>query len=158
MRRFALVGFSLGHSFSVDYFQRKFPEERIRDAADELVEMPDVTTLPKLISRSPDLYGLNPAIPLKSRVIPFLDKLDPVAENIGVVNCIRIDRACWPQPVLLEYETCLHVWICVSRVDSGSTPAASTNAKNSNLYTNCVPNADIVQGRSERYQSEQFTL
>lgn len=93
MRRFALIGYPLGHSFSALYFTQKFVDENIQDAVYELIEMKDVESFPKQIAQMPDLLGLNVTIPLKSQVIPFLDELDPVARKIGAVNCIRIHRS-----------------------------------------------------------------
>jgi shikimate dehydrogenase len=93
MRRFALIGFPLGHSFSARYFTQKFTEEDIRDAVYELVEMKDVEGFLGWIKETQDLRGLNVTIPLKSIIIPLLNKMDPVARKIGAVNCIRIDRS-----------------------------------------------------------------
>ncbi len=36
-----------------------------------------------------DIKGLNVTIPHKTRVIPFLDEIDPTAEKIGAVNTIQ---------------------------------------------------------------------
>ena len=38
-----------------------------------------------------DISGINVTIPYKQDVIPFLDKLDPVAEAIGAVNTIVLE-------------------------------------------------------------------
>ena len=50
--------------------------------------------------RSLDIRGLNVTIPHKVAVIPFLDKLDPLAETIGAVNTIVNDDG-----VLTGYNT-----------------------------------------------------
>ena len=46
------------------------------------------------------MVGLNVTIPHKVNVIPFLDKLDPLAEKIGAVNTIADDDG-----VLTGYNT-----------------------------------------------------
>jgi shikimate dehydrogenase len=50
--------------------------------------------------RALNIRGLNVTIPHKTAVIPFLDKLDPMAERIGAVNTIVNDEG-----VLVGYNT-----------------------------------------------------
>ncbi|WP_018476792.1 shikimate dehydrogenase family protein [Pontibacter roseus] len=90
MRRFGLIGKKLGHSFSKRYFTEKFGREGIADAAYELYELPEITDLPELLKREPELVGLNVTVPYKEAVMPFLDELDAAAAQIGAVNTIRI--------------------------------------------------------------------
>jgi len=45
-----------------------------------------------MIVYDPDLAGLNVTIPFKADVIRYLDEIDPVAESIQAVNCIKITR------------------------------------------------------------------
>jgi shikimate dehydrogenase len=92
MRKFGLIGFPLGHSFSKKYFTQKFAEEGISDAVYDLYELPDLTKLPELLARNPELCGLNVTIPYKQAIIPFLDELSPTAARIGAVNVIRISE------------------------------------------------------------------
>lgn len=93
MRRFGLIGFPLTHSFSGNYFAQKFEREKIRDAAYELYELPEISGLPDLLARHAELKGLNVTIPHKQTVIPFLDELDEAAAEIGAVNTIKIAGA-----------------------------------------------------------------
>lgn len=92
MRRFGLVGYPLGHSFSKKYFTEKFQAEHIIDCSYELYPMKDIDELPELISENPDLNGLNVTIPYKSDIIALLDKISPEAEEIGAVNVVKIKR------------------------------------------------------------------
>ncbi len=48
--------------------------------------------LPVLLGEFPELEGLNVTIPHKERILPFLNRIDPVAAEIGSVNAIRITR------------------------------------------------------------------
>lgn len=87
MRKFGLIGNSLQHSFSPKYFSKKFEKEGIADAVYEAFEIPTIADLPSLI-KTEQPSGLNVTIPYKQAVIPFLDQLSPLAEEIGAVNTI----------------------------------------------------------------------
>lgn len=90
MRKFGLIGYPLGHSFSKKYFTEKFAREGRSDCQFELYEFPQVTDFANLILQEKALEGLSVTIPYKEQIIPFLDALDPACEQIGAVNCIRI--------------------------------------------------------------------
>lgn len=89
MPTFGLIGKSLGHSFSKGFFTTKFEKDRLSDHHYELFEIPEIQMLSALLEQHPDIAGLNVTIPYKEEVIPFLDELDPKAEEIGAVNTIR---------------------------------------------------------------------
>jgi shikimate dehydrogenase len=92
MRKFGLIGYPLGHSFSKGYFSEKFLKENITGCSYENFPIPDIGLLPKLIADEKDLKGLNVTIPYKSEVISYIDKLDPEAREIGAVNVLKIRR------------------------------------------------------------------
>lgn len=88
-RQYGLIGRKLGHSFSRDYFTRKFAVGRI-DAEYLNFELPDIGGLPGLLASRPQLRGFNVTIPYKQSVMPLLDGgIDPVAEAVGAVNTVR---------------------------------------------------------------------
>ncbi|MEI6408707.1 MAG: shikimate dehydrogenase [Bacteroidota bacterium] len=89
MRRFALIGFPLGHSFSKRYFTEKFEREGILDAVYDLFPLENIQQFSGLFESYPDLVGLNVTIPYKEAVIPFLQQLDETAAAVGAVNCIH---------------------------------------------------------------------
>jgi shikimate dehydrogenase len=89
MRKFGLIGYPLGHSFSGNYFREKFRDESISDCLYSNFEIDSISKLPDIL-KDPDLEGLNVTIPYKESVIPFLDKKDTVVSAIGASNCIRI--------------------------------------------------------------------
>ena len=64
MDKYGLIGYPLGHSFSISYFNQRFQDENI-DAVYENYEIPNI-------------------------VLPFLDSIAPEARAIGAVNVIRI--------------------------------------------------------------------
>lgn len=90
MRKFGLIGYPLGHSFSKKYFSEKFAREGRSDCQFELYEFSQVTDFSNLILQEKALEGLSVTIPYKEQIIPFLDALDPACKRIGAVNCIRI--------------------------------------------------------------------
>ena len=89
MEKYGLIGYPLGHSFSISYFNQKFADEGI-NATYENFEIPSIDDLPEIIDRYPNLRGLNVTIPYKEKVIPFLDSISPEARAIGAVNVIRV--------------------------------------------------------------------
>lgn len=92
MRLFGLIGKPLSHSFSKDYFTRKFEREHITDAKYQNFELQSIEEFHQLIAEHPGLCGLNVTIPYKESVIPFLDEVHPVAKEIGSVNCLVIQN------------------------------------------------------------------
>jgi shikimate dehydrogenase len=45
-------------------------------------------------ARAMGIKGLSVTIPYKSRVIPFLDRMDPMARKIGAVNTVVLEGGC----------------------------------------------------------------
>lgn len=91
MKRFGLIGFPLGHSFSAGYFAEKFRREHI-DATYENFPMSSLDGLRSMIELSDDICGLNVTIPYKQDVMPLLDELSDDAQAIGAVNVIVVGR------------------------------------------------------------------
>ena len=89
MDKYGLIGYPLGHSFSISYFNQKFQDECI-DAVYENYEIPTIEALDEVLGSNPDLQGLNVTIPYKEKVMPFLDTISPEARAIGAVNVIRV--------------------------------------------------------------------
>ena len=89
MDKYGLIGYPLGHSFSISYFNQKFEDENI-NAVYENFEIDSIDQLTEIIDRNPNLCGLNVTIPYKEKVINYLDKISPEARAIGAVNVIRI--------------------------------------------------------------------
>ena len=92
MKIYGLIGRSLGHSWSQEYFRNKFQNDGIENAEYELFELGSIEDLPELISSKHELSGLNVTIPYKEAILPYLDKIDPIAEKIGAVNTILIQN------------------------------------------------------------------
>ena len=92
MRLFGLIGYPLSHSFSVRYFAEKFAEERIFDTDYTLFPLEDISQLPSLIDKYPDLQGFNVTIPYKVAILQFLDQVTPEAAEVVAVNCVKIKK------------------------------------------------------------------
>ncbi len=92
MRKFGLIGYPLGHSFSKKYFTEKFKNENIKDCIYENFPLEEISLIRQLLSDEPDLIGLNVTIPYKSGVFDYLDVISPEAKEIGAVNVIKLSR------------------------------------------------------------------
>lgn len=86
MTTYGLIGRSLSHSFSKDFFENFFRDEQI-EALYQNFELADIKEISELFQSV--LGGLNVTIPYKESVIPFLDELSEEAQNIGAVNVIQ---------------------------------------------------------------------
>jgi shikimate dehydrogenase len=91
MKKYGLIGYPLGHSFSRNFFNEKFRSEDI-DAEYVNFEIPSIKDFPNVLLQNPTLQGLNVTIPYKQQVIPYLDELDEDARQIGAVNVIKVIR------------------------------------------------------------------
>ena len=89
MKKYGILGYPLGHSFSPNYFNEKFQNESI-DAIYEKFELPAITDLQPIIDYTPELCGFNVTIPYKEKVISFLDTVAPEARAIGAVNVVKV--------------------------------------------------------------------
>jgi shikimate dehydrogenase len=92
MRKYGLVGYPLGHSFSQKYFTEKFSRENIPDCIYRNYPLENLDHFIEFINSDPQLAGLNVTIPYKSQVIRFVDELDAEAAEIGAVNVLKIKR------------------------------------------------------------------
>ncbi len=93
MRKFGLIGYPLGHSFSGKYFSEKFLKENITGCSYNNYPLTNIEQLPWLIESDTEISGLNVTIPYKTDVIRYLDHIDPEAEKVGAVNVLKIARS-----------------------------------------------------------------
>jgi len=91
MDKYGLIGFPLGHSFSISYHNQRFVDEGI-NAKYFNFEIPNIEDLPAVLDSNPELKGLNVTIPYKEKVMEYLDYISPEARAIGAVNVIRVTR------------------------------------------------------------------
>jgi shikimate dehydrogenase len=89
MREFGLIGHPLDHSFSGDYFKKKFLQENITDCDYCLYDILSLADLRPLI-HSKNITGFNVTIPYKVDILALLDSIDDEAASIGAVNCVTV--------------------------------------------------------------------
>ncbi|WP_277265144.1 shikimate dehydrogenase family protein [Prevotella corporis] len=91
MDKYGLIGYPLGHSFSIGYFNEKFENEGI-NAQYINYEIPKLDNLLEIINSTPELKGLNVTIPYKEQALKYLDYVSPKAKAIGAVNVIKVEH------------------------------------------------------------------
>ena len=89
MRKFAVVGCPVKHSFSPAYFEDKFGKESIADASYSAIEVADISDI-KQVVKTHNLAGFNVTIPHKQTILPFLDSMSEAAKVIGAVNTVTV--------------------------------------------------------------------
>jgi len=89
MRLFGLIGKTLKHSFSKNYFTEKYVKENIEGCKYDLFELANISEFPGLLKNNPSLDGINVTIPYKQEVMQYLDEIDEHALAINAVNTIK---------------------------------------------------------------------
>jgi shikimate dehydrogenase len=92
MRKFGLIGRSLEHSWSKDYFTQKFKLEALNNFEYHDYPLQNLAELDLLLKSDPQIEGLNVTLPFKIEITGHLSELENSARSIGAVNCIRIKR------------------------------------------------------------------
>ena len=88
MKTYGLIGKSLSHSFSANFFSTMFENKAI-EAKYVNFELASIQEILTVFAQAPS--GLNVTIPYKESVLAYLDELDPLARTIGAVNTIVFD-------------------------------------------------------------------
>lgn len=91
--KFGLIGDTLKHSFSKEYFEKKFAELKIPHCSYHNFELASLDEFADLIKTHRDLRGLNVTSPFKEEVAEHLDEVGEMAEEIGAVNTIKVINA-----------------------------------------------------------------
>jgi len=89
MKRYGLVGRELGHSFSKEFFNKKFKQLDLKNYYYENYELENLSGLKELINTN-NLSGINITTPYKEKILNHLDIIDNTAKKIGSVNTIKI--------------------------------------------------------------------
>ena len=90
-KNYGLIGTKLKHSFSKDYFERKFKSLNYKNHSYENFEIKNLSSLRELISKN-NLSGLNVTIPFKEKILNYVDDLDDSAKKIGSINTIKVNK------------------------------------------------------------------
>ena len=86
---FGLLGKSLGHSFSKDYFTEKFSRLNL-DHTYQNIELKDIGEIIPFVKENKKLKGFNVTVPYKEAIIPYLDDIDDIAKEVGAVNTVKV--------------------------------------------------------------------
>lgn len=89
MKKYGLIGYPVSHSYSQDFFQKKFKKLKLEDHFYELFEMEFLNEFPALWLKHNDLQGVNVTVPYKEKVLKYLDKQDASAIKVGAANVIQ---------------------------------------------------------------------
>ena len=91
-KTFGLLGKNISYSFSRGYFTEKFEKLKLNKYKYLNFDIQQIKDFPSIIGEEKNLRGINVTIPYKEEIIPFLDKLDETAKNIGAVNTIKFTK------------------------------------------------------------------
>lgn len=89
--KLGLIGRNISYSFSKKYFEQKFQKLLLSHYSYEIFELENLDNISELM-KTLNLKGLNVTIPYKEKVIPFIDELSEEAQDIGAINCIKIEN------------------------------------------------------------------
>ena len=89
LKHYGLIGKTLGHSFSAAFFKDYFEKNNI-EAKYSNFELKEIEEISSIFNQN--LSGLNVTFPYKESIIPFLDRLDESAAQIGAVNVIAFEN------------------------------------------------------------------
>ncbi|MBS9773672.1 MAG: shikimate dehydrogenase [Tenacibaculum sp.] len=90
---FGLLGRNISYSFSKKYFTDKFNMLNLNNYEYVNFDIDDIENFPNILKENKNiLKGMNVTIPYKESIIPYLDKIDKKAQEIGSVNTIKITK------------------------------------------------------------------
>ena len=84
-----LIGKTLKHSFSENYFNQKFEQQHLNNFSYKNFELETIKDLKKTVDKY-KLNGFNVTIPYKETILPFLDELDETAKEIKAINTVKV--------------------------------------------------------------------
>jgi shikimate dehydrogenase len=91
MKRYALIGYPLEHSFSPGFFQTYFRKEGI-NAAYTAIPMNSLDQLMDILESEEDIVGFNITHPHKESILPYLSFRTKEVDSIGAANTVFIER------------------------------------------------------------------
>lgn len=83
-----LLGRDIGYSRSPKLFEEIFHREGLEGSTYRLIDRPEVEPFVSEVRRTDHWDGFNVTTPYKTAIIPYLDRLDPLAAAVGAVNCV----------------------------------------------------------------------
>lgn len=92
---YGLIGKKLSHSFSYEYFTKKFQSENLKDCTYELWELDSLDGIKNFFNEKKFVKGFNVTIPYKEEILFYLDELNEEVKMIGACNCVKIVNGQW---------------------------------------------------------------
>lgn len=89
MKKYALIGFPLTHSFSQKYFEQKFAEEQLTDCSFINYSIEKIEMIENIITDK-ELLGFCITIPHKKNIISYLHRYTKAVEAMQACNCVKI--------------------------------------------------------------------
>lgn len=90
IKQYGLIGKSLVHSFSLEYFRQKFADENINDAVYTLFPLDSIHLFQHIIYKHPHLMGLNVTTPYKEEILEYADYIDEIVYKVRATNVLKI--------------------------------------------------------------------
>lgn len=93
MQQYGIIGYPLEHSFSPKIHNTAFEHYHL-DAQYNKIEIEQSIFDAKIkeLKKGGEWYGFNVTIPHKQNIISYLDELEPICEQIGAVNTVKVNK------------------------------------------------------------------
>ena len=92
---YGLVGKTLSHSFSKDFFNEKFQKENLGDHIYKNFELQDFDKEILELKNNISLQGFNITIPYKESILAYLDIQSEICLQIKSCNCVKVENGKW---------------------------------------------------------------
>ena len=116
-----LLGRDIGYSRSPKLFEEIFRREGLIGSTYRLIDHPEVEPFVSEVRRTDHWDGFNVTTPHKTAIIPYLDRLDPLATAVGAVNCVTCREG-----LLTGYNTDVEGFAASLREEIGAGPLPSS--------------------------------
>ena len=116
-----LLGHDIGYSRSPKLFEEIFRREGLESSTYRLIDRPEVEPFVSEVRRTDHWDGFNVTTPYKTAIIPYLDRLDPLAAAVGAVNCVTCREG-----LLTGYNTDVEGFAASLREEIGAGPLPSS--------------------------------
>lgn len=172
IKKYALIGYPLGHSLSKYIHNAGFKSLNI-NATYEILETPPESLVDRIkFFKSNNFAGFNVTIPLKLPVTMFLNEVDASADIVNAVNTVVINpetkelkgyntdvlgfRNAIPEDIILAGKSC-GVLGTGGAARAAITALAQSQVKSIKLFTRNIPNClELLNFLRERFPNIEF--
>ncbi len=95
MKKFAIIGYPLQHSFSPKLHNKAFKYLNMEAKYSKIEIKPEEFQNKLLKIKKMDYNGFNVTVPFKEKILLYLDQIEPLAQKIKAVNTIKIVDSKW---------------------------------------------------------------